>query len=101
MTKQEQIKEIAKIIAKVEFPNSGCWDDCNKCFYKGNCDYLKSAERIYDAGWRKQIEAEWTLNLDGSGTCGHCHFTQRGVYDQDSYQRYCGCCGAKMKLKGE
>lgn len=59
------------------------------------------AEYLIKHGVTIQPMAEWTLNLDGSGTCGHCHFTQRGVYDQDSYQRYCGCCGAKMKLKGE
>jgi hypothetical protein len=73
--------------------------DCPGVEYDHCGDYSK-AVKLYDAGWRRQIEAEWTLHYDGSGTCSNCHFTQRGVYDQDSYQRYCGCCGAKMKLKG-
>ena len=72
---------------------------CNQCMFYPSCDVRSHALRVYDDGWRKQIEAEWTLNRDGSGTCSNCHFTQRGVYDQDSYQRYCGCCGTKMKLK--
>lgn len=39
----------------------------------------------------------WKLHLNGSGTCDQCHFTQRGVYDQDSWQRFCGRCGARME----
>ena len=79
MTRKEEINRIYGVLTK-DYDN-----------------YIK-AIRLYDAGWRKQIEAEWVLNRDGSGTCSNCHFTQRGVYDQDSHQRYCGCCGAKMKL---
>lgn len=32
-------------------------------------------------------------------TCSVCNKSQAYVYDQDTYQRYCGCCGAKMSLK--
>ena len=38
----------------------------------------------------------WKLHSNGSGTCDQCHFTQRAVYDQDSWQRFCGVCGARM-----
>lgn len=38
----------------------------------------------------------WKLHSNGSGTCDQCHFTQRGVWDYDNWQRFCGCCGAKM-----
>ena len=38
----------------------------------------------------------WTLHKNGSGTCDQCHFTQKGVWDYDNWQRYCGCCGARM-----
>lgn len=48
MTREEDIKAIAKIIHSVEFPNSACWFGCDKCSYNGNCDYLKAAEIIYD-----------------------------------------------------
>ena len=76
------------------------WDEVEGYDLTWTSDCEKLAEKMYNDGWHKQTEAEWTLNRDGSGTCSNCHFTQRGVYDQDSYQRYCGCCGAKMKLKG-
>ena len=45
------------------------------------------------------IHSKWTFNADGSGTCGNCHFTQRGVWDYDNHQNYCGVCGAKMDLE--
>ena len=38
----------------------------------------------------------WKLHSNGSGTCDQCHFTQCNVWDYDSWQRYCGVCGAKM-----
>lgn len=38
----------------------------------------------------------WRLNCDGSGTCSECGRTQNDVWDFDNWQRYCGCCGAKM-----
>ena len=92
MTKEE-IKELA------EFLKQDCLNKPVDYCENSDCEICR-ATAVVDAGWRRQIEAEWTLNCDGSGTCSNCHFTQRGVYDQDSYQRYCGCCGAKMKLKG-
>lgn len=72
--------------------------DCPGVEYDHCGDYNK-AVKLYDAGWRKQKEATWKLNRDGSGTCSACNFTQRGVWDYDNFQRYCGCCGAKMKLE--
>lgn len=39
----------------------------------------------------------WQLDKNGRGTCDQCHFTQRAVWDQDKWQRYCGVCGAEMK----
>ena len=46
-----------------------------------------------------QKHGAWKLNDDGSGTCSECGRTQRGVWDYDSYQQFCGCCGAKMNIK--
>ena len=40
---------------------------------------------------------KWTLNIDGSGTCNICHFTQKNVWDMDSWQNFCGVCGADMR----
>lgn len=39
----------------------------------------------------------WKLGKGGKGTCDQCHFTQLNVWDYDNWQRYCGCCGAKME----
>ena len=41
--------------------------------------------------------SKWILHKDGSATCNNCHRTQLNVWDYDSWQRYCGCCGAKME----
>lgn len=38
----------------------------------------------------------WILHADGSGTCMECGSRQKHVWDYDNWQRYCGCCGAKM-----
>ena len=51
----------------------------------------------------KQAErptAHWKAHEDGSGTCTACHFTQKAVWDMDSWQEYCGKCGAKMEGMG-
>jgi Lar family restriction alleviation protein len=45
----------------------------------------------------KQIEGVWKFNKSGSGTCSECGMTQNNVWDYDGFQRFCGCCGAKMK----
>ena len=38
----------------------------------------------------------WKLHRDGSGTCDQCGGTARNVWDYDSWQNYCGRCGARM-----
>lgn len=40
---------------------------------------------------------KWKLNKDGSGTCDQCNFTQKNVWDFDSWQNFCGHCGADMR----
>jgi hypothetical protein len=45
------------------------------------------------------VHSRWKFNADGSGTCENCHFTQRGVWDYDNHQHYCGVCGARMDLE--
>ena len=54
---------------------------------------------VIDAPTADVVEVKhgtWKLHKDGSGTCNQCRFTQKGVWDDDSWQRYCGCCGARM-----
>ena len=61
------------------------------------CDMFGTFANLDKAGYRKQVEGVWTFNQDGSGTCSNCHFTQKGVWDYDNHQHFCGVCGAKMK----
>lgn len=66
--------------------------------------YGNNPRKIYaDEYWDDHAvpikRATWTLNKTGSGTCSNCHFTQANVWDYDSYQRYCGVCGAEMSLE--
>lgn len=42
------------------------------------------------------VHGTWTFNQDGSGTCDQCGMTQKGVWDYDNWQNYCGHCGARM-----
>ena len=65
----------------------------------GERDASRIANNLIEAGYRKQHEGKWKLGSYGFGTCSACNFTQASVYDQDTYQRYCGCCGAKMSLE--
>ena len=41
---------------------------------------------------------KWKLLSSGSGTCSECGFTQKNVWDYDTWQNYCGHCGAKMSI---
>lgn len=49
------------------------------------------AEHLYNAGYRKQIEAEWILNRGGGYLCGNCKKYSTGLVP------FCKFCGAKMK----
>ena len=90
MSKEKQIEEMAKTSCAYCRSIHNCsLDTCESAY--------EEAEHLYNAGYRKQREGVWKFNKDGSGTCSECHFTQKGVWDQDHHQHYCGVCGAKMK----
>ena len=40
---------------------------------------------------------KWILHKDGSGTCDQCHRNQSEVWDMDTWQNFCGHCGADMR----
>lgn len=68
-----------------EYAAAECFEDCL---------YL-----LNDAPAADVVEVRhgrWRLNRNGSGTCSECGMTQNDVWDFDNWQRYCGCCGAKM-----
>ena len=66
--------------------------------------YFCNMNCIYDipaADVRPVVHGKWILHDDGSGTCSNCKTRQMLIYDDDSWQHYCGNCGSKMDLKEE
>lgn len=45
----------------------------------------------------KQKTGWWNYCMNGMGTCSECGKTQLSVYNDDGWQKFCGCCGAKME----
>lgn len=43
------------------------------------------------------VHGEWIDCSDGNATCNVCRTRQRGVYDDDNEQHFCGTCGADMR----
>ena len=68
-----------------------------KCLHYQRCEYA------YEAGWRKQIEAEWVkMEYSDDYKCSHCtyiHCNGEELRRNPQHFLYCGHCGAKMKLK--
>ena len=89
---KQAVEEMAKDI-KSSLDGLGC----GNFYFTGDEISIMFAKALYNAGYRKQSEGVWTFNQDGSGTCSNCHFTQKGVWDYDNHQHFCGVCGAKMK----
>ena len=97
MRKEKQIEEIAKIIA------STCYKSCLECNSEAidgaACIEVRSAEALYNAGYRKQIEGEWVLKFESTFPqyepskyqCSICGSVRTALYG------YCPNCGAKMK----
>lgn len=60
-------------------------------------DCLSIVEESPTADVVKVVYGEWKFNKDGSGTCNQCGITQKNVWNYDSWQNYCGHCGADMR----
>lgn len=58
------------------------------------------ADLLVNNGVILQKKGHWIFK-DGSiyAICSVCNKSQAYVYDQDTYQKYCGCCGARMSLE--
>ena len=92
MEKQKQIEEIKDWIDSMY----GC-----DCAYFG-VDGLMIAEGLYNAGYRKQIAAEWIGKVDYAGYgyyCSNCNAVFVGEHAEwiARGHEYCPKCGAKMK----
>lgn len=43
------------------------------------------------------VHGEWILHDNGDGTCNRCGKRQKAIWDYDSWQNFCGNCGADMR----
>ena len=107
--KIEQIEEMAKDISKaMEYAGKILTQETADFVkkhhrYHSKIDFDKAhsrsiseleAEFLYNAGYRKQSEGEWTYSEDKrSMKCTHCRKRMKIQLDR----RYCPNCGAKMK----
>lgn len=97
---KEELQELARLCCSpCEMESEGkCLEglDPTKCYIS-----TKTAEAIYNAGYRKERQSEWLVNkspVDACITCKRCGLTYTEG-DPDDYElpNYCPNCGAKME----
>ena len=60
-------------------------------------DLANAYEEGYQQGLKDAVKhARWKFHPDGSATCSLCGFFQKDVWDLDTWQNFCGVCGARM-----
>ena len=104
MSKEKQIEEMAKDLQKSEH---WYFNDHSVDF---ELDRKKTAENLYNAGYRKQSEGEWHYNPDGmdwglgAWQCSLCGCRNDNLPMDKNIKplrwagsKYCPNCGAKMK----
>ena len=92
MSKEKQIEETASLFS--EF----CEDELGAVFIKDIA--VDFAERLYNAGYRKQSEGEWVSNCQTDEyICSLCGgFSPIDCEKENFYKsNFCPNCGAKMK----
>ena len=104
MDREKQINEIAKIIAR----RSMAFRNPNVAFMT---TARKTADSIYNAGYRKQIEGHWFILEYEYFTCSECGYYHPNGCDsteeakeklaEGNVPKYCSKCGAKMKGSAE
>jgi hypothetical protein len=91
---KEQIEEIFNIIT------TDCDGECVGCEFENDewCFTHYVSARLYNAGYRKQLEGEWVFNR--GRTYGepayYCSACSEGASEY-GYDKFCPNCGAKMK----
>ncbi len=101
MSKEKQIEEMAREICS----EYDCVIPCQSCAYYGyeNCRDVKSAEKLYNAGYRKQKIGKWhyppyapfggSYEMKRCSVCGY----KPDIDSENPYTKFCPDCGAKMK----
>lgn len=91
MSKEKQIDEMADDVRRIRES------------YYGQADYL-FAVKLYEDGYRKQIEGEWEQVCGDLGwvemECSVCKYSD--VFDDHKeFHKYCPNCGAHMRKEDE
>lgn len=69
-----------------------------KEFGISNANYVSTAEKLYNLGWRKQIEGEWIEQSDGTHYCSNCGRDATYTYDgREVCGVACPHCGTRMR----
>lgn len=87
--KEKQIEEMAKDVT-----GSIDWCRLEDDFITVDC--FRTAETLYEMGYRKQIECEDVSRFRGVFECSECHWTDEDIGTADPI-RFCAGCGAKVK----
>ena len=95
MNRRDELDEMYVVIRK------GCVGKlCTDCPGHGydNCGDYNKVAMLYDAGWRKQVEAKWIQDqiFRRIYLCSNCKDSHR-IERPTKLTPYCGNCGAKMK----
>ena len=88
---------IAEINEEIEHRTPMYTDEQNDYIEKGLRIARKDIKRFSATDVVKVVHGEWKFNKDGSGTCNQCGIIQKNVWNYDSWQNYCGHCGADMR----
>ena len=87
MSKDKQIEEMAEVLRhsceNECFRNEDGFIDCEAC----------EACLLYEQGYRKQSEAEWTYGKNNTMKCTRCRRRMPKII----LARFCPNCGAKIK----
>ena len=95
MSKEKQIEEMAEVMCDDCRPHT---PSCERII----CDsVIESATAIYNAGYRKQSEAEWVRVMNHK-ECSKCGYNApykkiKAGYHLQDLAKFCPNCGAKMK----
>lgn len=94
MNKEKQIEEMA-ILARVFCQTIKDGGSCEKC---AKCGTYRMAERLYNAGYRKETQGKWVYRED-HGAYDSPYFCSNCLADCGSDidgEHYCYSCGARM-----
>lgn len=118
MSREKQIDEMAKDLCQNDFCSTECHAHCRLPANSHCWDVEIIAEKLYTAGYRKQIKGEWEWfeewnpstpehprECDDCGwRCGECKTALADIVggywddpDEKPNLKFCPDCGAKMK----